>query len=48
MTTESTFRIVPDKPNVGSTIRVTGDNFGESQEFDFFIDTQKIGSFIRG
>ena len=38
-------RIVPDKPNVGSTIRVTGDNFGESQEFDFFIDTQKIGSF---
>ena len=24
---------------------MTGDNFGESQEFDFFIDTQKIGSF---
>jgi len=45
MTTESAFRIIPEKPNVGSTIRVTGDNFGASQEFDFYIDTQKIGSF---
>jgi len=42
---ESTFRVVPEKPNAGSTIRVTGDNFGSSQEFDFFIDTKKIGSF---
>jgi len=45
MTTESEFRIIPEKPNVGSTIRVTGENFGASQEFDFYIDTQKIGSF---
>ncbi len=45
MTAESIFRIIPDKPNVGSTIRVTGDNFGALQEFDFYIDTQKIGSF---
>jgi hypothetical protein len=45
MTTESIFRIVPEKPNVGSTIRVTGDNFGSSQEFDFYIDTRKIGTF---
>ena len=45
MTTESIFRIVPEKPNVGSTIRVTGDNFGSSQEFDFYIDTKKIGTF---
>ncbi|NQV40379.1 MAG: biofilm-associated protein [Nitrosopumilus sp.] len=43
--TESTFRIVPEKPNVGSTIRVTGDNFGSLQEFDFYIDVKKIGSF---
>lgn len=42
---ESTFRVVPEKPNSGSTIRVTGDNFGSSQEFDFFIDMKKIGSF---
>jgi len=45
MTDESIFRVIPEKPNVGSTIRVTGDNFGASQEFDFYIDTKKIGSF---
>ena len=45
MTDESTFRVIPEKPNVGSTIRVTGDNFGASEEFDFYIDTKKIGSF---
>ena len=42
---DSVFRIVPEKPNVGSSIRVTGDNFGASQEFDFYIDNSKIGSF---
>jgi len=42
---ESVFRIVPEKPNVGSSIRVTGDKFGSSQEFDFYIDSSKIGSF---
>ena len=41
----SIFRIVPEKPNVGSTIRVTGDNFGSSEDFDFYIDSKKIGSF---
>ncbi len=45
MFTESKFRIVPEKPNVGSTIRVTGDNFGASQDFDFYIDSKKLGSF---
>ena len=42
---ESNFRIVPEKPNVGSSIRVTGDKFAVSQEFDFYIDSKKIGSF---
>ena len=45
ISSDSTFRIVPEKPNVGSTIRVTGDNFGTMQEFDFYIDSKKIGSF---
>ncbi len=45
ISTESIFRIVPEKPNVGSSIRVTGDEFGASQEFDFYIDSKKIGSF---
>ena len=44
--TESTFRIIPDKPNAGSTIRVTGDQFAASQKFEFYIDTEKIGDFI--
>ena len=43
---ESSFRLVPAKPNVGSTIRVTGDQFGASQEFDFYIDSKKLGSFV--
>jgi hypothetical protein len=42
---ESTFRIIPDKPNAGSTIRITGEQFAVSQKFDFYIDTQKIGNF---
>ena len=44
--TESTFRIIPDKPNAGSTIRVTGDQFAASQKFEFYINTEKIGDFI--
>jgi len=43
--TESIFRIIPESPNVGSSIRVTGEKFGASQEFDFYIDTKKIGTF---
>ncbi|MEK0339666.1 MAG: biofilm-associated protein [Nitrosopumilus sp.] len=42
---ESIFRIVPEKPNVGSSIRVTGDKFAAYQEFDFYINSKKIGSF---
>jgi len=45
ISTESTFKIIPEKPNVGSSIRVTGDKFGASQEFDFYINSKKIGSF---
>lgn len=42
---DSVFRIVPEKPNVGASIRVTGEKFGGSQELDFYIDAKKIGSF---
>lgn len=41
----STFRLVPEKPSVGSSIRVTGDNFGANQKLDFYIDSKKIESF---
>lgn len=46
MSAESTFRIIPEKPNVGSTIRVVGENFGSSQELYFYIDAKKIGTFV--
>jgi hypothetical protein len=43
--TESNFRIIPEKPNVGSTIRVTGDKFTASQEFEFYVNSKEVGSF---
>jgi hypothetical protein len=43
---ESIFRVIPNEPNVGSTIRITGEQFAELQKFDFYIDTEKIGNFI--
>ena len=46
ISTESIFRIIPEKPNVGSTIRVTGEKFGPSQELYFYIDAKKIGTFV--
>ncbi|MEX2192567.1 MAG: biofilm-associated protein [Nitrosarchaeum sp.] len=42
---DSAFRIIPDKPSAGSTIRIMGDNFGALQQFDFYINTDKIGTF---
>ena len=42
---DSTFRLIPEKPSVGSSIRVTGDNFGANQKLDFHIDSKKIQSF---
>ncbi len=42
---DSVFRLVPEKPKVGSTIRVIGDNFGPNKELGFFIDKQKLEDF---
>jgi len=43
---ESTFRVIPDKPSPASTIRIIGDQFAESQKFDVYMDTKKVGNFI--
>ena len=43
---ESIFKIIPDKPSPGSTIRVVGESFGANNEFEFYINTEKIGSFV--
>jgi len=42
---DSSFRLVPEKPNVGSSMRVTGNNFGANQELGFYIADQKIETF---
>jgi len=42
---DSSFRLVPEKPNVGSSMRVTGNNFGANHELDFYIGNQKIETF---
>ena len=41
----SFFRIIPDKPNAGGTMRVTGDNFAASQQFEFLLGTKDLGTF---
>lgn len=41
----STFRLIPEKPSVGSSVRVTGDNFAANHKLDFYIGTKKIESF---
>lgn len=42
---QSIFRLVPEKPNVGSSMRVTGDNFGANKKLDFYIEKTKLESF---
>jgi len=42
---DSTFRLIPEKPNVASTIRVTGDRFASNQEFNFYMGSTFLDSF---
>lgn len=42
---ESTFRLIPKKPNVGSDIRVVGQNFGINQPLELFLGDDKLKSF---
>ncbi len=42
---DSTFRIIPEKPNVGDTIRVIGEGFGALQQFNFYIGVKELGTF---
>jgi len=42
---DSKFRLIPDKPNVGSMIRVTGSNFAENVKLELFIENSKLETF---
>jgi hypothetical protein len=39
------FRIIPEKPSAGSTVRVIGDNFEASKQYDIYLDRDSIGTF---
>ncbi len=42
---DSVFRLIPEKPNVASTIRVIGDRFASNQEYDFYLGNFFLDSF---
>ncbi len=39
---EASFKIIPEKPKVGSDIRVIGEKFGPNMQLDFYIGDEKI------
>lgn len=41
----SSFRLIPEKPSVGASMRVTGENFAANHNLDFYIGNKKIESF---
>lgn len=43
--TDSKFRLIPEKPDVGGTVRVTGDTFGANQKFDLYMNDKFLKSF---
>ena len=42
---ESNFRIIPEKPRVGATIRVTGDDFAPKTNLELFLVDDLLKSF---
>ena len=42
---DSTFRIIPEKPKVGSSIRITGEGFGQNQDLDLYVDNLRLEQF---
>jgi len=42
---DSKFRLIPEKPNVGGTVRVTGDQFSSNQKFDLYLNDKFMKSF---
>lgn len=41
----STFRLIPEKPHVGATVRVTGEQFSPNHEFDLYVDNTFMKAF---
>lgn len=43
---DSVFRMIPSTPSVGSSLRVIGEHFVPREKLDFYIDNNKIDSFV--
>lgn len=41
---EARFKIIPEKPKVGSSIRVVGEKFGSNMRLEFYIGNERIDS----
>ena len=41
---ESIFKIIPEKPKVGNSVRVVGEKFGANQKLDLYMDAERIES----
>ena len=41
---EAVFKIIPEKPKVGNSIRITGEKFGPNQQLDLYIDSERVES----
>ena len=46
ITERSTFKIIPDIPRAGSTLRIIGESFAPKEKLDFYINDFKIDSFV--
>ena len=41
---ESVFKIIPEKPKVGNSVRIIGEKFGANQKLDLYMDAKRIES----
>lgn len=42
----SSFKIIPSTPKAGSSLRIVGEGFGAGEKLDFYIDNNRIDSFV--
>ena len=42
----SSFKLIPDTPKVGSSLRVIGEGFGPREKLDLYINDNRIDSFV--
>ena len=41
----ASFRIVPERPNVGGSIRIIADGIAPKERVDFYIESQLVGTY---